>query len=186
MLKKKLVFEIDNLLEKYQFHKIGMVWNRESGDFIDVLDVQVGKSGEKFTINVGVAEKSVLGSCWGSDSLRLVEESSCTIRARLGELMCGRDVWWPLTSEDGVNEVLDAIENTAIPFLHLNHSVDRMIEFLENNSSARIYPPEAIYLALLYRRAGNIDRSVKLLKTLQIELNGGWREKISEILNKNG
>jgi len=183
MLKEKIVLRIDILLEKYQFRKIGTSWNRESGDFIDVIDLQVGRSQDTFTINVGVAEKSILSSCWGLDSSEVVEEPSCTIRARLGELMCGRDIWWSLTDEGSLDGVLSGIEDAAIPFLQFNHSIDRMIETLESGSSARSYPPEAIYLALLYYRRGDGDRGMNMLRTLQTKLTGDWREKVSKILN---
>jgi len=183
MLKKKLLLEINDLLEKYQFRKLDATWNRESGDFIDVIDLQVAKSGDTFTINVGAAEKSVLIKCWGPDSLEFVAESACTIRARLGELACGRDVWWSLREESSIEEVLYGIDNSAIPFLRLSHSIDRMVEALESNPSARSYPPEAIYLALLYHRRGEGDRGLNMLRTLRTKFSGGWREKVSEILN---
>jgi hypothetical protein len=183
MLEKMIVSKIDNLLDKYQFRKIGAVWNRESADFIDAIDLQVGKSGDTFAINVGVAEKTVLTSCWGWHSSEVVEEASCTVRVRLGELMSGRDVWWSFADEVSIDEVLSGIENAAIPFLQINHSIDRMIDTLEGKSSARSYPPEAIYLALLHHRRGDSDRSLNMLRTLQAKLTGGWCEKVSGILN---
>jgi|APAra7269096661_1048516.scaffolds.fasta_scaffold00096_4 hypothetical protein len=184
MLMNKIILEIDNLLERYGFRRMGTTWNRVLCDFVDVIDLQLSKSRNAFAINVGVAEKSVLVKCWGSDSLEFVDEASCTIRARLGELMCGRDVWWPLTGKGGIDEIINGIDNTAIPFLEINHSVDRMIDSLEKNSSASKYPPEAVYLALLHYRKGEGDRGLNMLRTLQTKLTGGWREKVSGILNE--
>ena len=182
---KNIISEIDNILEGGGFFRVGATWNRVSSDFIDVIDLQVSKSKNTFTINIGVAEKSVTVRCWGSDSVEFVEEPSCTIRARLGELMCGRDVWWPLTGKGSINEILNGINDAAIPFLELNHSVDRMIDLLENSSACK-YPPEVVYLALLYYRRGERDRGLNMLRTLQSKLVGGWREKVSEILNGLG
>ena len=72
--KQQFISRIDTPLEKYQFRKIGANWNRVFGDFIDVIYFQVSKSRDMFTINMGVAEKSILEICWGLDDPGAVDE----------------------------------------------------------------------------------------------------------------
>lgn len=47
---------------------------RDYADFVDVVDLQISKSKDMFTINVGVADKFVLHACWGIDGSDMVEE----------------------------------------------------------------------------------------------------------------
>lgn len=181
MKKSQLISNIDEVLEKHQFYKRGLIWNRDYADFVDVIDFQIGKSKDMFTLNAGVADKFVIRACWGMDGSDLVEEPSCTVRARLGELLHGRDVWWSFSEDDGIEEVLNGIQDVAMPFLQLNHSIDHMIETLEGNPASRRYPPETIYLALLYHRKGESERCREMFKSMK--LTGAWSQKASEILD---
>ena len=180
MTKKQLISKIDEILGKYQFSKSGSIWNRSSPEFIDVIDLQISKSKDTFTINVGVANKFVIHSCWNMDGSDVVEEPSCTVRTRLGELLHGRDVWWGLSDDDGIEEVLSGIQDAAIPFLQFNHSIDQMIETLESDPACRRYPPGVIYLALLHHRMGESDRCREIFKSMR--LTGAWSQKASDIL----
>ena len=181
MTQAHLISKIDDVLEKYQFYRNGMVWNRDCVDFVDVIDLQVSKSKDMFTINAGVADKFVIHVCWGLDEPGKVDEPSCTVRARLGELLHGRDVWWSLSDGEGIEEVLNGIQDVANPFLQLNHSIDKMIESLESNPASRRYPPGVIYLALLHYRKGEIDRCREMFKSMK--LTGAWGQKASDLLN---
>lgn len=180
MTKKQLISKIDEILEKYQFYKSGSVWNRRSPEFVDVIDLQISKSKDAFAINAGVADKFVIHACWGMDGSDVVEEPSCTVRTRLGELLYGRDVWWSLSDDDGIEEMLSGIQDAAIPFLQLNHSIDHMIETLENDPASRRYPPGVVYLALLHHRKGESDRCREIFESMK--LTGAWSQKASAIL----
>lgn len=181
MTKAQLISKIDDVLEKYQFYRNGPLWKRDYADFVDVIDLQISKSKDMFTINVGVADKFILHACWGMRGSDMVEEPSCTVRARLGELLHGRDVWWNLSDSAGIEEVLSAIHDVAIPFLQLNHSVDHMIESLERDPAALRYAPGVIYLALLHHRKGKADRCRDMFKSMK--LNDAWGQKVSDILD---
>ena len=180
MKKAQLISDIDDVLEKNQFHRKGALWNREYNDFVDVIDLQISKSKDMFTLNAGVADKFVIRACWGMGGSDMVEEPSCTVRARLGELLHGRDVWWSLSDDDGVKEVLSGIQDAAIPFLQLNHDIDHMIKTLENDPANRRYPPGIIYLALLYHRQGESDRCREMFKSMK--LTDAWSQKALDIL----
>lgn len=180
MTKKQLITKIEEVLEKYQFYRKGALWNRGYADFVDAIDLQISKSKDMFTINAGVASNFVIRACWDLDGSSMIEEPSCTVRARLGELLHGRDVWWSLSDDDGIEEVLSGIQDAAIPFLQLNHSIDHMISTLENDPASRRYPPGVIYLALLHHQRGESDRCKEMFETMK--LTGAWNQKASDIL----
>ena len=181
MTKEQLISKIDEVLEKYQFYRSGSVWNRGYPDYVDVIDLQISKSKDTFTINAGVATKFIIHACWGTDGSDVVEEPSCTVRTRLGELLHGRDVWWGISDDDGVEEVLSGIQSASIPFFQLNHSIDHMIETLENDPASRRYPPGIIYLALLHYQKGDCDRCKEMFRSMK--LAGAWNQKASDILD---
>lgn len=180
MTKKQLITKIEDVLEKYQFYRNGALWNRDYADFVDVIDLQISKSKDMFTINAGVADKFIIRACWGMDGSSMVDEPSCTVRARLGELLHGRDVWWSLSNDDGIEEVLSDIEGVLIPFLQRNHSIDHMIESIENNPAARRYGSGEIFIALLYHRKGESERCKEMFENMK--LTGAWKQKASDIL----
>lgn len=180
MEKAQLISKIDDVLEKYQFYRKGGLWNRDYTEFVDVIDFQISKSKDMFTLNAGVADKFVIQTCWGMGGSEMVEEPSCTVRARLGELLHGRDMWWSLSDGDGVEEVLSGIQDAAIPFLQRNHNIEHMIETLENDPASKRYPPGVIYLALLHHRKGESGRCREMFKSMK--LTGAWGQKASDIL----
>lgn len=178
--KLQLTTRIQSVLEKHQFHRSGLVWNRDCTQFVDVIDLQISKSGDMFTINAGVASKFIIRVCWKLDSSSVIDESSCTVRKRLGELLYLRDVWWSLADDNSIEEVLNGIQDAVIPFLQLNHSIDHMISTLENDLTSRRYPPGVVYLALLHYQKGEISRCKEMFEMMS--LSGAWKQKASEIL----
>lgn len=179
--KKQLISKIDNVLVKFQFDGNGRLWNRNYAGFVDVVDLQISKFKDMFTVNIGVADEFVINACWGLSGSDMVDEPACTVRSRLGELLYGRDVWWNLSDNKGIEEVLSGIQNAVMPFLQLNHNIDHMIESLEKNPATRRYPPGVIYLALLHYRKGESDRGREMFNSMQ--LTGAWSKKASDILD---
>jgi hypothetical protein len=183
VIKNEIISKVDDLLEKYQFTRKGAVWNRLFGEFVDVVDIQFGKSRETFTVNVGVAEKFVLNACWGMSTSNVVDEPSCTVRTRMSVLQNGCDRWWSLSAPESTDEVVAVIDKTVIPFLDNYHNIDKMIESLEKKKSNVKYPPEAIYIALLYYRKGKYEHCINILESLTDTASEGWRKKINKIIN---
>jgi hypothetical protein len=181
MTKTRLISKIDNFLVNHAFTGGGPLWKKVYTDFVDIIDLQVSKSGDLFTINLGIADKFVVRTCWGIGDLDLIDEPACTVRSRLGELLYGRDVWWSLADNGGIEEVLRGIEDVAIPFFRLNRNIDSLIKILEDDPAACRYPPGVIYLALLNYRKGDRELCSKIFSSMK--LTGAWSKKASEILD---
>jgi hypothetical protein len=181
MQKARLTSRINVVLEKHQFFRKGSLWNRNHSEFVDVVDLQISESKNAFTINVGVANKFVLGACWGVDGNGLVDEPFCTVRRRLGQLLHGRDVWWELSNNEILEDVLSGIEDVALPFLQRHHSIEHLIEAIENDPASKRNPPGVIYLALLHYQKGEGARCMEIFKSMK--LNGPWGQKASDIFD---
>jgi hypothetical protein len=59
--------DLDAVVKPLGFTRRKMTWNRRSGEFIDVIDLQRGKSGDMVTMNVGVIHIAVHRRVWGKD-----------------------------------------------------------------------------------------------------------------------
>ena len=65
---KPVVAQINQLLGPLGFVRQKMTWNRTLGPFVDVVDLQLSKTGDAVTVNAGVLRPSVHKACWGADA----------------------------------------------------------------------------------------------------------------------
>jgi hypothetical protein len=182
---KAVLKQLDELLLPLGFRRQQETWNRQLETLIDVIDVQVSKGGDTMTANVGVLDPELHSQCWGEDVPSFVQEPQCTVRARVGQLMSGRDVWWPV----GSREAVDAVATCALPFLERMHAPGRMEEFLASSSGVKAkhpHPPPVIYLALLMNKRGDRTGACKLLSELQERALGAWRARVREVAARVG
>lgn len=176
---------LDELLLPLGFRRQKETWNRRSGPLVDVIDVQVSKAGDTMTANVGVLDPEIHSQCWGEDPPSFVQEPQCTVRARLGQLINGRDVWWPV----GSPEIGRAVATCAVPFLERMHAPGGMEEFLISSTAIKAkhpHPPPVIYLALLMNKRGDRPGACTLLGELQERALGAWRTRVHEVALRLG
>ena len=176
---------LDELLLPLGFRRQKQTWNRRSGPLVDVIDVQTRKAGDTMTVNVGVLDAEIYSQCWGEDPPSFVQEPQCTVRARLGQLLNGRDVWWPV----GSPEVRRTVASSAVPFLERMHAPGGMEEFLISSAAIKVkhpHPPPVIYLALLMNRRGDRPGACALLGELQKRTLGTWRASVGEVAMRLG
>jgi len=179
---KQLIANINNILVSRGFYRKNKIWNRQSDEYVDVIDIQTSKYRDAFCVNLGISEKFVTKMCWNIDGQSFLDEPSCTVRARLGILSYGKDKWWSLDDDLEYQEISSKICDVAIPFFDINHSVNKMIEYLESLPGNK-YPPESVYLPLLYYRKGERQRCMDMLRDIEEKFSGGWRQKVSDIIS---
>lgn len=177
--------QLDGVLKPLGFDRQKTTWNRKSGSFVDAVDVQVSKSGDTITVNAGVLHPDVYAKCWGGDLPRSIEEPSCTVRARIGQLIDGKDLWWQLDSDHVAGEIAEKVSTHVLPFLEQMHSADAMERFLTNAQVVKQkYPPPIIYLAILKHEQGDAAAACSLLDDLKERTVGAWQGRISQIAEK--
>lgn len=179
------ITETEGVLRSNGFSRSRRTWNRCFKQYIDVVDLQVAKSGDAVTINVGVLEREAFAFCWGKPPGNPVQESSCIVRARLGELVDNRDCWWAVNDQHGPSQVAEALVKFAIPYFERMHSSERMIESLEETGARRLpYPLPAIYLAILLIEHGESDSGFALLGDRAARATKPWRLRIDDIVSQ--
>jgi len=180
---KPVVNLLDELLKPLGFGRKKMTWNRRVNGFVDVVDLQQSNAGDALTVNVGVMHSEVHGICWGNIPPLFVEEPTCTVRSRIGQLRDGRDLWWRGEMEDVAPNVVALVRESVLPFLDQMHSPDAMAEHLERGVAInQKYPPPMIYLGILRWLGGDITIANSLLSGLRAETVAAWQKRIDEVL----
>lgn len=180
----KLIIErLDDLLIPIGFARKKDTWNRNSGCFIDVIDLQVDKTGYAMTLNTGVFCPRVHQICWGDVPPSFVTEPFCIVRARIGQLMHGRDLWWRLDSDTTIIEVLQAVNNCVLPYLNGTHSLAALEHVLiSSQDDKQKYPLSVIYLAIIKQRRGDVSGACRILDDLKDNVTAAWHERISQVV----
>ena len=182
MSKKAHIAHLDQVLIPLGFIRYKTTWNRKAGSLVDVIDIQVSKALDTFTINAGVLDVDIHSECWGGEEPSIVEEPLCTVRARIGELVDGKDKWWKVADDMAAEDIALHVDKFVLPFFEKMHSREGMVEHLTNAKVImRNYPPPVIYLALLKRRLGNVHEACALLSELRNNTTGTWHPRITEI-----
>jgi hypothetical protein len=111
MSETSVIRELDNLLKPLGFTRQKTSWNRRSGNVVEVITVQISKTGDTGTVNAGVLDMDAYVKLWGTEPPALVEEPACTVSARVGDLIDGKDLWWQL-NDDQVGAKVSKVELT--------------------------------------------------------------------------
>lgn len=179
---RPLVTLLDATLVPSGFIRQGHTWNRRIDPYVDVIDVQQNKAGDAVTLNCGVLHFDVHRDCWGNDAKEFVEEPACTVRARIGDLIGGRDLWWRIEEAAIPVDIIAAIVRTAaLPFLERMHSETEMESLLSRSQvEKKKYPPPIIYLAALKCRRGDKESASAMLAVLHDQTTAVWKKKVVE------
>jgi len=182
---KPVVAQLDKLLASVGFTRQKMTWNRKTAPFVDVVDLQPSKTGDALTVNAGVTDPRVHKVCWGEDTPAFVEEPTCTVRARIGQLVDGKDIWWRDDGENVASEIVERVREHVLPFLDRMHSMEAMVEQLAGSGVAKQkYPPPIIYLGILKWKNGDVAGANTLLSDLRKNTVGAWQKRVDEVLER--
>lgn len=173
------------VLKPLGFKKHGLTWQRQSGKFVDLLDVQASQFERVFAVNMGVAILTVRDEVFDA-GVETKYAASGTVEMRLGMLAYeGRDFWW---QKDSASEIQDAVEKFKLhgpPFFERYHDTDEMIRTLEaGKHDSRLTFPKSFYLALLQLQFGDKDKGCKILHDISLRPPAPWNEPALALLQK--
>jgi hypothetical protein len=195
MLDKIVKQSIQPFLRSIGFKKKGLQWNRERGDFVDVVTIQAAKynTSEKqaFTVNLGVFVKSFYEAVWQKSPSGFAMEADCAVRVRLGNLMQGKpygdalDQWWkiePSTPDGSIGEEVEkALRELGIPFLEQFGNHEMIASHLQKVEGWQAKNPLiALYLALAEWKTGAPRVALETLGTIK---GKAWKPK-ADVIHK--
>ena len=182
----KIVKNLDRLLNPCGFVRKKFTWNRRYLEWVDVVDLQVDKSRTLLTLNAGVFDPEFYELCWERQSPEFIQEANCTVRTRIGFLFGQKDIWWDISDESAIEDVLEKCHTYALPFIDRMHSHANMEQFLEDSRGQIRYPPHTIYLATLKAAQGKAEEACLLLDLLLRKHEGAWAERITRVAKTLG
>lgn len=166
------------LLKTLGFKRKGRTYNRTVGDsLVHVVNFQMGQFpiGDyvipgiresfygRFTINLGVMLPAVLRLESGREPPGFVQEYYCEIRARLGTLEYGEDVWWDLDHRIAATatSVVELMDRKGLPFLDQYENYSSVLSHLELTGTlpSKNEGRSALAGALICRAIGDRERS---------------------------
>jgi len=187
MNQKTVIAKLDALLIPLGFARQKFTWNLRSASVVDVVDVQLSKAGDAVTVNAGVLDPEVHVALWGSKPPETVEQPTCTVCARIGELIDGRDKWWQLSEGSTPADVTEAVATHVVPFLARVSTHAGMKQWLLDSAvEKKRYPPPIISLAIIKSLSGEAVEACKLLADLQKKATGAWRTRVAEVAVRLG
>lgn len=182
-----LTKQLDAMLQPVGFARRNKTWNRKRGAIVQVIDLQVSKAGYDVTINAGVLDPEVHTIYWGNHPLDFIQQPTCTVTARVGQLIDDRDVWWPLTDENAASNAADKTNDLVLPFLDRMQSRTAMRDWLSQPRFKKAgYLPPLINLALIQILENDVADGLALLEELKSNAMGGSRVNIAEIAVRSG
>jgi hypothetical protein len=185
-----IVEALDFLLKPLGFGRKQLTWNRERNGFVDVLDVQIGKSSEpdaiSFTLNVGLMAGDVYEACWGKAPPAWIQETDCTVRTRLGMLGSeSRDLWWDGDASEVRSDVVRRVQADALSFLDSIRNLQDVEGALERTLARRPDRPLGqLYLAIVKASLQKTDEAAALLD--DVAKIGAWRGRVAEVRERLG
>lgn len=185
MSMKSIVAEVKRVLKPMGFVSQRYVWNRKVDSLRDVVDLQISKSRDTVTINVGVLDFEVHTLVWGQQPPDFVKSPARTVDARIGQLIDGRDKWWEIDAPGAAADIVRCIGAYAVPFLERMHTREAMVQWLtSNNVVKRRYPPPILSLAILECLTGQPEGGCEILVQSQKIWNGPWGARAAEIASQ--
>lgn len=182
---KTFISQLDRLLKPLGFSRSKATWNRRAETVVDIIDAQVSKAGDAVTVNVGVLDKDVYTKLWEREPPERIEQPTCTVYARIGELLDGKDKWWLLDDHQAIADAASNIEAHVLPFLERMHARTAMAQWLIDTEVVRKrYPAPIITLAILKSLSGDDAQACELLKKLQTKSAGAWSTRAAEVAER--
>jgi Domain of unknown function (DUF4304) len=166
MSRVEITKELQECLRGHGFSKNGLTWNRRIGDFVDVIDLQISKSSDQITSNVGVTYQPLHDTVWSDVESNAIQEASCVYRARLFDLAGEKFTWLDLDAPEAGSTFVKAIETVALPKLQDQHNLHSLLNALEAELGSS-YPIPKIYYAVLMFFIGEREKALAALHDLR-------------------
>lgn len=182
-----IIAQLDRELAPKGFSRKKITWNREHDSLVDVIDIQVSKSGDTVTMNAGVLSRPIYFACWGREPKPFVEEPLCTVRARVGQLLDNKDRWWDVGSESAAAEMVECLGTRILPFLDRMQSFEAMRDWLASMGlPSPKWPVPSINFAILQSQLGDVEGACNTLTELEAKALGAWKAGAKEVATRIG
>ncbi|WP_372784298.1 DUF4304 domain-containing protein [Phenylobacterium sp.] len=178
MSRRSYVSVLDDVLTPLGFRRTGKRWSRVVGDMLEEIDLQVssvaGTTANLWTSDLATQELLREAIPW-KRPLGIIQEGQ-----RIGELMCGRDIWWK-NEPNGPAELAEALRVYAPRYFEGRRRLEDQAKFLGRGTQKWSWTPGRIYLALTLYRMGEVDEARRALSNPPKSEVGTWKEQADSV-----
>jgi len=171
------------------------VWNRRSGDDLNVVWLQKNSLAESFCVNLGIHYTFLSKAGTESPLGEVIDLPDCEIKLRLTAQATVKDQWWPLNSQS-IREVVELMKSRGLAIFDAYRLAGPIAEMeakdVEGGNlgllSSLTKIRACLLLARMHEHLGNRDKCIEAA-TVGIRLAGmavGPKKALKEILNRNG
>jgi len=185
------------LLKKNGFKKKKNAWNRERGDLIDIIEIDVlrgsTQNNERFVLNIGLFVPAFFETIWNEKHKGFAQDADAVMRLRLEDFLDDsfseqiNKPWVDLDFDDITNiglKISKAVEDRVLPRLDGVtdfNTLDLLADEVE--SRHKEYPLAQICFALLKFQNGKHDEATKILGLIATGKNKAWATRAKEVLS---
>jgi len=186
----KVVQALAPTLRGSGYRRFGQTFNREcETGLIQVIGFQGGRSGDRFTLNVGIYVREI-DQLWhdywtregpGLGTTKVLREESCWLRGRMGDLLAvADDCWWPYADSSGaIRDVGVRLQTQVEPVLGSLATRASLIVWWDSPPPRRprwrLYATTCFGFALLLRDAGRHDDAMAIVQREWQQARGPFR-----------
>jgi hypothetical protein len=174
------------LLKPLGFERKGALFNRHRGEFVDVVDFPVNRAGDAVTLDVGIQHDGLYAMLWEAPPPRFSNEAACIVHARIGALVDGSELWWPLADPDSPARAVQAFEGHVLRFLQSHHDLAAIAAELAKALDQQRAPQGMLYLAILRHRRGDLAGARALLAEIARDGAGHWAQRAAAVAARLG
>jgi hypothetical protein len=180
MSRRSYVSALDEVLKPLGFERVGRRWSRVVGDVLEEIDLQVsaiaGTTANLWTRDLATQELLRQAIPW-KRPLGIILEGQ-----RIGELMCGRDIWWK-NDPNGPAELAKAIRVHAPQYFEAQRGLEDQANQFGRRAQRWSIVPNRMYLALTLYRMGEFEEACRALSNPPKSLVGTWKDQVDSVRN---
>jgi hypothetical protein len=178
---------LHGLLGPLGFDRSKATWSRRHGSLVELIELQIDKSGALMSVNAAVVDLDVHATIWGTEPIAAIQEASGTARATLSELSRGQCAFWDLHQELDVTAVAAAVSDHVLPFLARLDSREALAQWLSDAKAMDSrYPLDVLHWAVLQHLLGRRHAACDMLAALRAKKIGAWVQRTADVSQRLG
>ena len=170
---------LNAVLKPAGFRRSGRSWTRVSGSFVDWVGLQIAKSGDVVTTNLGIHDPELNRIISIREPSIQVNELDCAVRTRLNAIVPEHAGWWAVPDPEAAADMAGAMAVNGLRWLDGMRSRSAIAQHLTSeNVETKPYPLPILVLAVLRRLEGDAAESERLFAGLRSRELGPWTRRI--------
>jgi hypothetical protein len=176
------------------FKKYGLNFHRESGEIIQVFNIQRGRYNTQthisFIFNVGIEDKDLFNKKYDREISKKPKEYECGIRSRFSNVKNNEEQWYLLNKKVNLDDlkkrINKEIRKNVIPFLDKNIDPKNWISLVNSRKNYVNWIYSKFLITLKYGEKSKADKILRdyYQENLDTKKPSGWFQDLKDYAKK--